>query len=485
MRDRFGEEVDVTLSMGGWLGRPFIQLSMEGEVFNPLSKREVDLDDWSGTLLTAVGLYPQYSYSRGRNILRLNLPGSKVNPGIKILVAVAVGMALGGILMAVLSSSQQAALTDVVLEPLYELWIRILSVMSGPVIFFMVLTTVLNTGGIEEEGGSSSRVVTRYFLISMVVGLAAIVSCWFMRGNITTGQTLGVDAKDYLDGIFHLVPEDAFSPIIEANTPQILLLAFVLGNGIVMLGSRVEGLKTLVRQINMIGLLMTDWISRCVPYITAGLICYEILLHWTVILRNLWIVILISLIVSLVCMTCYLIYVGKNKGVKLELLMWKLWPSFKMAVRSGGLDEGYGETEADCIGKLGIEKHYTQISLPHGLVLFMPINVVGTLILTIYAALQFDVGISYGWLFIALLLSVIMFVATPPVPGANLLAYIMIFDLLGVPDMVLVDAMIFEVLFGIFASAGNQTMLQLDLLMQSDKIGLLDRDLLKRDRRNS
>ena len=65
-----------------------------------------------------------------------------------------------------------------------------------------------------------------------------------------------------------------------------------------------------------------------------------------------------------------------------------------------------------------------------------------------------------------------------------MLAYIMIFDLLGVPDMVLIDAMIFEVLFGIFASAGNQTMLQMDMIMQSDSIGLLDRDQLKKYRRN-
>ena len=114
----------------------------------------------------------------------------------------------------------------------------------------------------------------------------------------------------------------------------------------------------------------------------------------------------------------------------------------------------------------------------------MPINVIGTLILTIFAAAQFGVEISLGWLIIAWLLAIVMFVATPPVPGANLLAYIMIFDFLGVPDVVLVDAMIFEVLFGIFASAGNQTMLLMDLIMQSDKIGLLDRHLLNKDRRN-
>lgn len=485
LRDRFGEDASVVLSMGSRIGRPFIQLSLEGDVFNPLSKREVDLEDWSGALLTAVGLYPQYSYTRGSNILRLNLPVHRMNPAIKILIALAVGIVLGLLLSTCCSDAQQATLTEIVLQPIYDLWIRILSVLSGPVIFFMVLTTVLNTGSIEEEGGSSAKVAIRYFLFSAASGLAAILACAVFKGKgLTIGETMGVDATNYLDHILHVVPEDILAPILDTNTPQILFFAFVLGNGLVIIGARVEGLVSLIRQMNMVGLLMTDWVSRCVPYFAAGLICYEILWHQTSLLKHLWLVMLLSLIVSIICIAAAVFLVARRKQVDVKLLVSKVWPSFAMAVKSGGLDEGYGETESACISDLGIERHYVQVSLPHGMVLYMPINVIGTLILTIFAATQFGVGISVGWLLIAWLLAIVMFVATPPVPGANLLAYIMIFDFLGVPAGVLIDAMIFEVLFGIFASAGNQTMLLMDLILQSDKIGLLDRKLLNKDRRN-
>ena len=486
MRDRFGEDATVVLSMGNGISRPFIQVALEGEVFNPLSKREVDLEDWSGTLLTAVGLYPQYNYTKGKNILRLNLPAHKMNPAIKILAAIAVGVLLGVLIKAGLSDGQEEALMDVLLEPLYHLWIRILSVLSGPVIFFMVLTTVLNTGSIEEEGGNSRKVAMRYFLVSALAGFVAILSCGVFKGpGIMMGETLGVDMSDYLDNIFHLVPEDLLSPIISTNTPQILLFAFVLGNGLVIIGSRVEGLVSVIRQMNMVGLLMTDWVSRCVPYFTAALLCYEILWHQTALLKRLWLVMLVALVVSLICIAGAVVIVAQRKNVSAKLLTGKVWPSFKLAIKSGGLDEGYGETEEVCIRELGIERHFAEVSLPHGTVLYMPINVVGTLILTIFAATRFEVEISPGWLILAWLLAIVMFVATPPVPGANLLAYIMIFDFLEVPSMVLIDAMIFEVLFGIFASAGNQTMLLMDLIQQADKIGLLDRKQLTKDRRNN
>ena len=485
MRDRFGEDAQVTLTMGNSINRSFMMITLEGELFNPLSKREVNLEDWSGTLLTAVGLYPQYSYERGKNVLRLNLPVRKVNPAVILLIAIAVGILLGLGIQMLCSDAQMTTITDVILEPLYNLWIRILSVLSGPVIFFMVITTVLNTGGIEEEGGSSRKVISRYFLLSGLVGVVAIIVCMLIsRTEVVLGQTLGVSISQYLDKLFHIVPSDAFEPILNANTPQILLFAFVLGQGLNIIGSKVEGLRSIIKQMNMVGLLMTDWVSRCVPYIAGGLICYEILWHQTNLLTHLWFVLLLSLAVAFVCIAAAVIIVAGEKQVAVSVLVKKILPDFLTAVKSGGLDEGYGETEAGCIHKLGIERHYTQISLTQGLVLYMPINVIGTLILTIYAAVQFDVSISVAWLVIAWMLSVVMFVATPPVPGANLLAYIMIFDLLGVPDMVLIDAMIFEVLFGIFASAGNQTMLQMDMIMQSDSIGLLDRDQLKKYRRN-
>lgn len=482
MRDRFGEDTEVTLTLGRRVGRPFIELSQEGELFNPLSKREVSLEDWSGSLLTSVGLYPQYGYSKGKNYLRLNLPGRRMNPALKVMIGISIGVLAGLFFTNMFNVDAQNTIVDVALSPLYELWIRILLVLSGPVIFIMVMTTVLNTGSIEEEGGSSKKVVARYFLFSSLLAFVSLVFCEIVAGKpLVPEDEIGISASEYLNHIFHLVPKDALSPIIEANTPQILLMAFVLGNGMVLLGSRAERLRALIRQINDLGLLMTNWIGRCVPYITAGLVCYQMMINQTSLLVDLWQVILVALVLSAISLLVVLLMVSAKKRVSVGLLFRKLWSPFITAVRSGGLDRGYGEMEDGTVRQLGIERHFAQVSLPHGIILYMPINVVGTMVLTIYGAVRMDVDMSVGWLLIAGLMSVIMFVATPPVPGANLLAYIMIFNVLNIPDVVLVDAMIFEVLFGIFASAGNQAMLQMDLIVQADHIGLLDKSQLRSD----
>ena len=480
LRDRFGQEQTVELRVNQWLGRTSIQIEAEGEIYNPLSKTEAELEDWSGSLLTAVGLSPLYSYAKGKNILRLNLAHKGMNIGLLLLITMTVGLGLGALLHAGLPVETQERLIQDVLMPVYHFWIRVLTVLSGPVVFLMICTSVLNTRTIEEEGGDSKRIVLRYFLFSLLAALIAVFSSGaFSDESFLRGRTLGIDAADYWDALLKIMPENALAPLMESNTPQILLLAFALGSGIAMLGPRTEGLNRLVRQGNAVGLLLTEDVSRCVPFFAGILLCMELISGRMQTFGGMWGVLLLSLLVAggVTLLVCF--YVSRRKGVSFRILLRKLWPSFATAVRSGNLDAGYGRMERSCVEQLGMEAHFARVSLSYGTVLYMPANVIGTLMFSVFAALRYQVEISAGWLLIAMVLSVVLFVATPPVPGANLLAYIMIFAQLQIPSDALIDAMIFDILFGIFASAANQTLLQLELILQADRIGLLDKTKLK------
>ncbi len=481
LRDHFGEDKSFRLIVGKSLGKPYLQVELEGDIYNPLSKTEARLEDWSGSLLTAVGLSPLYSYSRGRNILRVNLARKSMNSALKILIAVLIGLGIGLLLNFMLAPDARLQLSSGLLDPLYEFWIRVLSVMSGPVIFLMVCTAVLNTGMIEEEGGSSRAVFMRYFLLSLAAALIAVhVSCIVLGEPVST-DGLGLHPGEYYRFILRLMPRNLVSPLMDSNTPQILILAFVLGNMILVIDSKSNGIGTLVRQGNMMGLLLTDLVSCSVPFFAASLICMEILEESFRTFFGMWVFLILAVAVSACFVAVILIYTARKENIPVRLLFGKVWPSFFLTLKTGSIDEGYGLMEQKAVHELGLEKHFASVSLPYGLVLYMPVNVIGTLMFTLFAASRYQAVITIGWLAEAMVLSVILFVATPPVPGANLLAYIMIFAQLGIPSEALIDAMIFDILFGIFASAANQTLLQFDLLLQADKIGLLDKEKLLAD----
>lgn len=481
MRDHFGEDKEITARITKHLGRLIVQLDMEGEAFNPLTSDESELEDLCSSLLTAVGLSPQYSYSGKKNTLRISLPVPGINPVLKIVLTILGGILIGLMGTTLISSDSMERAVDLVMNPIYNVWIRILNVMSGPVIFFMAITTILDAGKISEKGGDSRYIAARYFLLSFLMGIVALIVAGIFYPVSEAEETIsGAIASGLLEKILRIIPGDFFTPFINSNTPQLLLMAFVLGGALLIIGAQARNLSRIIRQINMMGLQLAEWISKLVPYFAAVLVGLEIWQKQTVTLRGLWGCLLISLAVSALCMFAVLLLVSRMKKVGLADLLQKLKDPFVLTVQTGSLDAAYGQTERCCVQELGISREFTTLSLPNGLVLYMPISAIGTIVFIVYAAMKYEIPTGAIWYVSVVVLSVVLFVATPPVPGANLLAYTVIFAQLGIPGQALIDAMIFDIIFGIFASAGNQMVLQLELILQSDRIGMLQRSALQK-----
>lgn len=58
MREQFGEGAEFVARIYYRYSRPVIEIALEGAVFNPLKKTQSGLADWSGSLLTSVGMTP-------------------------------------------------------------------------------------------------------------------------------------------------------------------------------------------------------------------------------------------------------------------------------------------------------------------------------------------------------------------------------------------------------------------------------------------
>ena len=482
MRDHFGQDVEVSAEIGSHFGRPFIQIELEENAYNPLSKTESELEDWNSSLLTAVGLSPRYIYSNGVNILRVSLPHKGLNPVIKILGAVAIGVLIGLIGTLWLPNTAQDFVSEQFLTPVYELWLRILNVISGPVIFLMVITTLLNAEKLSVRGANSHVVMIRYFLLSFAIAApGAIASAFIFRAAFHAEKLDTNAASGYLNTLLQLIPNEIVTPFMQTNTPQLIVIAVVLGTALNSIGHPARHLSGIIKEANMVGLLLTDWVSRLVPYFMALLIGFEIWEGKTRTFSGIWKTIVLALVVSLMIIAISNWYVSRKKTTPVRLLMKKLRKPFWTALSTGSLDAGYGLTEASCSRDLGIDKEFASLSLPHGLVMFMPISAVGTLVFSVFVANLYNVATTPVWFVEAILIAVVVFVATPPVPGANLIAYTVMFPALGIPSAALIDAMIFDIVFGLFSGAANQLLLQLDMILQAGRIGLLNRKTLSSD----
>ncbi len=472
---------EFRLAVGSTLSASFARLEHKGLPHNPLAAMQDAEDVWGASLLNSMGLRPQYSYVGGTNVLHLSFDRRHMNPALALLIGIAVGALTGILGLIILPQQFRDLIAGPAIDFAFDLWIRTLNAIAGPVIFFMVITTLLNTKKVEERGGNKLAVVTRYFVICFFSGLVAVGIAVLAYAPNIQGDVLGIaDARSMLKGALSIIPKHILEPFSTSNTPQLMLVAFVLGNAIIALGARAKNLAKIVRQFNMAGSLVTTWVSMLVPAVTGMLLALEIWNHTEGFLIQIWKPMLLGLAISVISLCMGVAYIHLRLGVDMRTFVHKIREPFLVALRTGTLDAAYGETEFSCNKRLGIEMTFTKVTLPQGLVLFMPASIIGTLVFTVFAAREYGIEISLWWCLVAAVLDVLLFVATPPVPGANLLAFITLFELLGIPRDAFLDAMIFDIVFGLFANAANQAILQIELVLQADHLGLLDHEVLLR-----
>ena len=344
----------------------------------------------------------------------------------------------------------------------------------------MVITTVLNTKGIIRQGGNRVYVIGRYFLFSVLVsGLALFCAKPFFLRTIGQFRPSREMLKELILS-FGIFPKNLFDPFNSSNTPQLIFVALVLGSAMLAAGERVAGLRALTRQVNMVGLQMAKWVSLLAPFFTGAFLALECWQGQTDVLVRMWQPLTLSLLLTAALLATAVLCVAIRFRLFPLTVFGKLREPFLLALKTGSLDAAFDATERSCVRQLGIDHSYAQIILPQGLVLYMPVNIVGVIFFALYAADAYRLELDPARVLAAMLFVVVLFVATPPVPGANLLAFAVLFSWLGIPGAALIDAMIFDIVFGIVASAGNLTLLQVETSLQAKRFGLLDLSALRK-----
>ena len=475
--DRFGEGVPLTVSMERRFFSPSIALSLPGTPFDPMEDRE-DMGIHSEHLLRTVGLSPVYTYVSGKNTLTLKLPRFRKSPLKTVLFTLAFGF-LFGMLGRFFPESIKDGTVRIILAPVHSLVFRMLNVIAGPVIFFTVINAVCGAGSVAARGKNGRKLLLRFFILSLLIASVALfIALPFFPCPTEENPWSGAEFTGMLDFVFHTVPSDVFKPFIDGESHQIIVLALIIGNALLILGHRARRVTRLSEELGDITLLASEWMSRLIPYFIALLLVMNIWNGNFSAYLWLWKPFLIFLVISLLLMAIYLVILSRRTGLSPIRLIQKLSPSFWVALRTASADAAYGETLSVLNRGFGVNRHLTDYALPLGLVLYMPSGSVATLIMTLYAASSYGVEISVVWLISLVALTVILLLATPPLPGIGLLAYAGIFAQLGIPSDGFLVAMIADLVFGFFTAAFNQAMLQCELVLEADRMKLLDRKKL-------
>ena len=443
-------DAPVTFCAKKRLGRQRIEIRVEG--------KELQADDvlknclLSSRLLAQAGLTLTQSYQNGENCLTVEPPRKrKLGQMQKLLLAIVSAVVLG-LLQRLLPASAQAGVRAVT-DPLFTLILNLLRTISSPMIFLAICWSIFNIGDMTMMGRIGKKVIGR---IAALSGFSTIYQI-----------------------ILDIVPSDIISPFLNGNTLQIIFLGAAVGIALLILGDRAAAVRTFIEQTNEVVQFLMEAIGDLIPlfvfFSLFALLGSDFGSELSGILKAI-------VITYALCPLMCLVFIGilaARRRVSFRLLVQKLLPTFLIGLTTASSSAAFATNLETCEKKLGIPPMLAHFAVPLEQVLYMPSVAVAFVATCLCMAENFGTAITPAWLLTMIVVTGLLSLAMPPIPGGALTCYTVMFTQLGIPGEALALAVAINSMIDFIATASNLTCLQVEVTTVAGQLGMLDTECLR------
>lgn len=476
--DRPGGNKDFELVMSKRLRTLRIELSVPGESFDPFIEDEESGGGILHTLLSNFGLAPVWRYKNGKNIITFTAKKKKMSQILQLGIAIIAAAALGG-LCHLLPQNVSEFITKEVTMPVFNTFMGLLSAISGPIIFLSVVWGILGIGDMSTFGKIGKKMIGRFLIISVFVGIGGTAVCALFFKLSMSGET-AFAFSDLYEMILDIIPGNLLTPFTEGNSLQIIFIAIIVGLAMLALGHRIPTVTGFIEQANAVMQLIMSAVSAFIPFFVFGSVLNMIVGNNFSTVSKSYKLVLVMLLADVVLMAFYLFTVSVRKRVGPMRFLKKTMPTFVIGLTTASSVAAYQTNIACCEKKLGIDKKIIDIGIPLGQVIFMPGAIVLFLCAAFGMAENYGVAITPIWMLTAFIISVVLAIAAPPVPGAALTCYTILFMQLGIPSEAVAVVITLNVILEFVTTAVDLFCLQTELVELSGSLKVLDAEKLYR-----
>ena len=430
----FGGDVEFSVDYGGGLSKNRIRLTVPGQPLDPFDAAGTESDEelFLANALTRMGQRPKWKYAHGANRIIYAPAKDSLPEWAKLLIAILAAIALG-LLTRALPANISAVLRQDVVSPLLETFLGFLNAVAGPMIFLSVVWGIYSIGDASTFSEVGRRICVNYvlFLCGMTT-LIALVSLPFF--HLKFGNAQGGDQYSALYHIVQgIVPDNLFTPFSRGNTLQIMFVGIAVGLTMLTVGKNTQAIADLAEQFGYIVDGIMGFISGLVPLFVFGSL-FSIVASsdlgslatggkfFAATLAGC--ALLLALHAILAC--------ARLRMSPLDL--WKRTLStFIIALTTASSSAALADNRNTCREKLGISERLTNIGVPFGQLLYPVGSAVLFWFAAVSAAENSGAEVSAVWCVMAVVMSAILSVASPPAPGGMTASFTILFAQLGLP----------------------------------------------------
>ena len=477
IRDAYDAPVKLSVMIGKHFGRHVIKLSYSGAAFDP-----TDTEAENNSILETIGLAPMWGYRKNTNTVSMTISG-KVKRGrlFKILVAIVLAGVLG-YLGKYLPEGFRSTVDESILSPMISCFLGLLATFAGFMIALTITSGVLGVGDSSALSRIGKRVILRFFLITLLTATVALLAAYPFFNLVTgdSGQGAPFQLKSILSMFFDILPTNPVDPFLSGNSLQIIVIGLFVGVALLALGERTKVIRDFVQEGASLTQWLTSTVCSMVPVFVFVALLHQVWSGSASLLLSVWRPMLIIVGVSLVWMTILLLYTSFRVKCSPIRLLKKAIPAFVIGITTGSSMTAFTTAIATCKDQLGIDESYVKFSYPMGNVMYMQGTVMYLTVICLFFAETFDVKVSLMWFAMTILTASLLAIAVPPIPGAALMLFTILFSQLGIPEDALVIAAAMDIVFDFVDTGLNIFALILEVTSGAHSMKRIDHEVLRR-----
>lgn len=432
--EKFEESKEVTIRFDSHIETLVVLAEYSGEGFNPLSDEENETDEWTNQTLGRMGQKATYQHKGDLNILRFAMPKRRYKTEVFMILALLMAI-LFGVMGQYIPEAIRTNIATYGLDFVSDIFLRLLSLFSGLMIFFTLVNGICGTGSVADFSKVGRTIIGRYVGFSFVGAIIFTFLAQFFFHFTQGGTVDGASIPEQVEAILlDIVPTSPVGPFLEGNMLQLIFLAIFLGSVLLILGDRVRSFKSFFTQGSDLITKSVDYVCILLPvFIFTSLtsVFWEMGFGAFV---SFWKPILVCFGLALLSPIVKLTYVFFRYHISPFLIIRRLAKSIFVAFTTASGIASFSTIKEDLTKGLGVDEKFVGFSYPIGMNMYASNYTLVYLTIVLYIAESYETPVSVIWLMMAGFLSMVFAMATPNVSGATLICIGVIMTSLNMPN---------------------------------------------------
>lgn len=358
-----------------------------------------------------------------------------------IFIGLAVGILVGmALIPANIAGMAGKDFAKAYIKPWGDIFLNLLKFIVVPIVLFSITSGVISMQDIRKVGAVGGKTVVYYMCTTAFAVVLALILATVAKetGIFSTLSTSDLsyeppEGKGIMSVIVDIFPSNPIAPLLNATMLQVIVIALLVGFGILMAGEKGLVATQIVDSFNEVFMKIMDLIIKLSPIGVACLICPVVAENGPKILGNLMAVLAVAYVgYALHAVLVYSSTIGALAGVSPIEFFRQMSPAMLMAFSSAS-SVGTLPFTLEASERLGARREVASFVLPLGATINMDGTAIYQGVCAVFIASAYGIDLTLGQMLTIVLTATLASIGTAGVPGAGMVMLTMVLQSVNVP----------------------------------------------------